>query len=46
MKLKKNLSSSIKLKDHRNYYYGLSYENGNRMIHIYDKKTFWEVARR
>lgn len=35
-----------KLRDHRNYYYGLSYENGNRMIHIYDKKTFWEVARR
>jgi len=34
-----------KLKDHRNYYYGLSCENGDRVIHIYDKKTFWEVAR-
>lgn len=34
-----------KLRDHRNYYYGLSYENGARVIHIYDKKTFWEVAR-
>lgn len=34
-----------KLRDHRNYYYGLSYENGDRVIHIYDKKTFWEVAR-
>lgn len=34
-----------KLKDHHNYYFGLSYENGDRMIHIYDKKTFWEVAR-
>ena len=35
-----------KLRDHRNYYYGLSYENGDRIIHIYDKKTFWEVATR
>ena len=34
-----------KLRDHRNYYYGLSFENGDRVIHIYDKKTFWEVAR-
>ncbi len=34
-----------KLRDHRNYYYGLSYKNGDRVIHIYDKKTFWEVAR-
>lgn len=34
-----------KLRGHRNYYYGLSYENGDRVIHIYDKKTFWEVAR-
>ena len=34
-----------KLRDHRNYYYGLSYENGDCVIHIYDKKTFWEVAR-
>lgn len=34
-----------KLKDHRNYYVGLSTLNGQRTIHIYDKKTFWEVAR-
>lgn len=34
-----------KLRKHRNYYYGLSYENGNCVIHIYDKNTFWEVAR-
>lgn len=34
-----------KLRDHRNYYVGLSIENGERMIHIYDRRTFWEVAR-
>ena len=33
-----------KLKNHRNYYFGLSSENGGT-IHIYDKKTLWEVAR-
>ena len=34
-----------KLKDHRNYYVGLSTLNDQRTIHIFDKKTFWEVAR-
>jgi hypothetical protein len=34
-----------KLRDHRNYYFGLSYEDQERVIHIYDKNTFWEVAR-
>ena len=34
-----------KLKDHRNHYVGLSTLNDRRTIHIYDKKTFWEVAR-
>ena len=34
-----------KLKDHRNYYVGLSTLNNQRTIHIFDKKTFWEVAR-
>lgn len=34
-----------KFKNHRNYYFGLSYEDNERKIHIYDKKTFWEVAR-
>lgn len=37
--------SLAKLKDHRNYYYGLSYENQSRVVHIYDKSTLWEVAR-
>ena len=34
-----------KLRYHRNYYFGLSYEDQERVIHIYDKNTFWEVAR-
>ena len=34
-----------KLKNHRNYYVGLSTLNNQRTIHIFDKKTFWEVAR-
>ena len=34
-----------KLRDHRNYYYGPSYENGDHVIHIYDKKIFWDVAK-
>lgn len=33
------------LKNHRNYYYGYSYENRESVIHIYDRKTLWEVAR-
>ena len=34
-----------KLKNHRDYYYGLSKENYEPVIHIYDKKTLWEVAK-
>lgn len=34
-----------KLRDHRNYYVGLSRKNGGIDIHIYDRRTFWEVAR-
>ena len=34
-----------KLKNHRNYCFGVSFENYDSVIHIYDKKTFWEVAR-
>lgn len=34
-----------KLRNHRNYYVGLSIESGKKTIHIFDKRTFWEVAR-
>lgn len=34
-----------KLRNHRDYYYGISKENYAPVIHIYDKKTFWEVVR-
>lgn len=34
-----------KLRNHRNYYYGYSYENKESILHIYDRKTLWEVAR-
>ena len=34
-----------KLKNHRDYYYGISKENYEPVIHIYDKRTLWEVAR-
>lgn len=34
-----------KLKNHRDYYYGISKENYEPVIHIFDKKTLWEVAR-
>lgn len=34
-----------KLKNHRDYYYGISMENHEPVIHIYDKRTLWEVAR-
>lgn len=34
-----------KLRDHRNYYVGISRENSKEVIHIYDRRTFWEVAR-
>lgn len=32
------------LKNHRNFYFGLSFEDGARTLHIYDKRTFWKVA--
>lgn len=34
-----------KLRNHRDYYYGISKENYEPVIHIYDKKTLWEVAK-
>ena len=34
----------IKLKNHRDYYYGLTVENNERVLHIFDRKTFWKVA--
>ena len=34
-----------KLRNHRDFYYGLSVEEKEATIHIYDKRTFWEVAR-
>ena len=33
-----------RLKNHRDFYFGLSIEDGERTLHIYDKKTFWKVA--
>lgn len=35
-----------KLRNHRDYYFGLSMENNERRLHIYDKKTLWKVAER
>ena len=32
------------LKNHRNYYFGITHGK-ERTIHIFDKRTFWEVAR-
>jgi len=34
-----------KLKNHRNYYYGIAFENGDPWISIYDKETYWLVAK-
>ena len=34
-----------KLRDHRNYDVCLSWENGERIIHIFDKDTLWQVAK-
>lgn len=34
-----------KLRDHRNYRFGLTLDNNERILHIFDKRTFWEVAR-
>ena len=39
------LFSWEKLRNHRNYYVGLSMENNKKTIRIYDKRTFWEVAK-
>lgn len=33
-----------KLRNHREYYYGLSIENNERCLHVYDKNTLWKVA--
>lgn len=33
------------LRNHRDYYYGFSRESKEIVLHIYDKKTLWEVAR-
>ena len=32
------------LRNHRNYYFGFSFEDGSPILHIYDKKTLWEVT--
>ena len=32
------------LKDHRNFTFGLSFEDESRTLHIFDKRTFWKVA--
>ena len=34
-----------KLRQHRNYYCGLSFEGKDICVHVYDKGTMWEVAR-
>ena len=34
-----------KLRDHRNYGFCLSWENGDLVIHIFDKDTLWQVAK-
>ena len=34
-----------KLRNHRNYYFGLTHMENKIAISIYDKETFWEVAR-
>ncbi len=34
-----------KLCDHRNYGFCMSWENGERTIHIFDKDTLWQVAK-
>ena len=33
-----------KLKDHRNYYFGITHDK-YRTVNIFDKRTYWEVAR-
>lgn len=35
-----------KLRNHRDYHFGLSMENNERRLHVYDKKTLWKVAER
>jgi len=34
-----------KLRNHRNYYFGLSIENKERTMRVYDRKTLWEVVK-
>lgn len=34
-----------KLRNHRDYYYGITKENYEPVIRIFDKKTMWEVAK-
>ena len=34
-----------KLKDHRNYYIGISIGKDDLDIHVFDRRTYWEVAR-
>ena len=34
-----------KLRDHREYYFGLTKDNYEYVLHIFDKRTFGEVAR-
>lgn len=34
-----------KLKNHRNYFYGIAFENGDPWISIYDNETYWLVAK-
>lgn len=33
-----------RLRNHREFYFGLSLEERGRTLHIYDRKTFWKVA--
>lgn len=33
------------LKEHRNYYYGVTHEKKDLLLRIFDKRTRWEVAR-
>ena len=40
-----NTFDLCKLKEHRNYFVGLSIDNKEHVVHIYDKRTLWEVAR-
>ncbi len=41
---KDELFSLDKLKDHRNYYYGLCRGDNETILRVFEKDTFWEVA--